>query len=83
VASTCIGAFRLGRSWRPSTADGATTHWNSAQELQARFPKVKVDADRIFIVEDQDATSAGMTAGIGSRWWAMVEEDLGAEVAGP
>jgi transcriptional regulator GlxA family with amidase domain len=58
----------------------ATTHWNSAQELQARFPKVKVDADRIFIVDGSVWTSAGMTAGIDLAL-AMVEEDLGAEVA--
>jgi transcriptional regulator GlxA family with amidase domain len=79
VASTCIGAFILAEA---GVLDGrrATTHWNSAQELQARFPKVKVDADRIFIVDGSVWTSAGMTAGIDLAL-AMVEEDLGAEVA--
>ena len=79
VASTCIGAFVLAEA---GVLDGrrATTHWNSAQELQARFPKVKVDADRIFIVDGSVWTSAGMTAGIDLAL-AMVEEDLGAEVA--
>jgi transcriptional regulator GlxA family with amidase domain len=78
VASTCIGAFVLAEA---GVLDGrrATTHWNSAQELQARFPKVKVDADRIFIVDGSVWTSAGMTAGIDLAL-AMVEEDLGAEV---
>jgi transcriptional regulator GlxA family with amidase domain len=41
---------------------------------------VKVDADRIFIVDGSVWTSAGMTAGIDLAL-AMVEEDLGAEVA--
>jgi transcriptional regulator GlxA family with amidase domain len=79
VASTCIGAFVLAEA---GVLDGrrATTHWNSAQELQAWFPKVKVDADRIFIVDGSVWTSAGMTAGIDLAL-AMVEEDLGAEVA--
>jgi transcriptional regulator GlxA family with amidase domain len=79
VASTCIGAFVLAEA---GVLEGrrATTHWNSAQELQARFPKVKVDADRIFIVDGSVWTSAGMTAGIDLAL-AMVEEDLGAEVA--
>jgi len=79
VASTCIGAFVLAEA---GVLDGrrATTHWNAAQELQARFPKVKVDADRIFIVDGPVWTSAGMTAGIDLAL-AFVEEDLGAEVA--
>jgi len=79
VASTCIGAFVLAEA---GVLDGrrATTHWNAAQELQARFPKVKVDADRIFIVDGPVWTSAGMTAGIDLAL-ALVEEDLGAEVA--
>jgi transcriptional regulator GlxA family with amidase domain len=41
---------------------------------------VKVEADRIFITEGQVWTSAGMTAGIDLAL-AMVEEDLGADVA--
>jgi len=79
VASTCIGAFVLAEA---GVLDGrrATTHWNAAQELQARFSKVKVDADRIFIVDGPVWTSAGMTAGIDLAL-ALVEEDLGAEVA--
>jgi transcriptional regulator GlxA family with amidase domain len=48
--------------------------------LQALFPKVKVEEDRIFIVDGPVWTSAGMTAGI-NRALAMVEQDLGADVA--
>jgi transcriptional regulator GlxA family with amidase domain len=48
--------------------------------LQARFPKVKVEEDRIFIVDGPVWTSAGMTAGIDLAL-AMVEQDLGADVA--
>ena len=58
----------------------ATTHWNRARELQARFPKVKVEADRIFNIDGSVWTPAGMTAGI-DRALAMVEQDLGADVA--
>jgi len=35
-----------------------------ARELQARFPKVKVDEDRIFINDGPIWTSAGMSSGI-------------------
>jgi len=79
VAATCTGAFVLAEA---GLLDGrrATTHWNRALELQARFPKVKVEADRIFIIDGSVWTSAGMTAGIDLAL-AMVEQDLGADVA--
>jgi transcriptional regulator GlxA family with amidase domain len=79
VAATCTGAFVLAEA---GLLDGrrATTHWIRARELQARFPKVKVEEDRIFITDGPVWTSAGMTAGIDLAL-AMVEEDLGADVA--
>jgi transcriptional regulator GlxA family with amidase domain len=79
VAATCTGAFILAEA---GVLDGrrATTHWNRARELQARFAKVKVEEDRIFIVDGPVWTSAGMTAGIDLAL-AMVEQDLGADVA--
>jgi transcriptional regulator GlxA family with amidase domain len=78
VAATCVGAFILAEA---GLLDGrrATTHWNRARELQARFPNVKVEADRIFITDGPVWTSAGMTAGIDLAL-AMIEEDLGIEV---
>src|ERR1700674_1980936 len=79
VAATCIGAFILAEA---GLLDGrrATTHWNRARELQARFPKVKVEEDRIFVIDGPVWTSAGMTAGIDLAL-AMVEKDRGAELA--
>jgi transcriptional regulator GlxA family with amidase domain len=79
VAATCLGAFILAEA---GLFDGrrATTHWNRARDLQARFPKVKVDADRIFIIDGAVWTSAGMTAGIDLAL-AMIEQDLGANLA--
>src|SRR5882762_5263488 len=79
VAATCTGAFVLAEA---GLLDGrrATTHWRRARELQARFPKVKVEEDRIFITDGPVWTSAGMTAGIDLAL-AMIEQDLGADVA--
>jgi transcriptional regulator GlxA family with amidase domain len=79
VASTCTGAFILAEA---GVLDGrrATTHWHRARDLQARFPNVKVEEDRIFIVDGPVWTSAGMTAGIDLAL-AMVEKDVGADVA--
>jgi transcriptional regulator GlxA family with amidase domain len=79
VAATCLGAFILAEA---GLLDGrrATTHWNRARDLQAGFPKVKVDADRIFIIDGAVWTSAGMTGGIDLAL-AMIEQDLGANLA--
>jgi transcriptional regulator GlxA family with amidase domain len=79
IASICTGAFILAEA---GLLDGrrATTHWFHGRELQTRFPKIKVDDDRIFINDGQIWTSAGMTAGIDLAL-ALVEADLGADVA--
>ena len=45
-----------------------------------RFPKVKMEEDRIFVVDGPIWTSAGMTAGIDLAL-AIVEQDLGPDVA--
>jgi transcriptional regulator GlxA family with amidase domain len=78
VASICTGAFILAEA---GILDGkrATTHWDNARQLQTRFPKVTMEADRIFLIDGRVWTSAGMTAGIDLAL-AMVEKDLGADV---
>ena len=79
VASICTGAFHLAQAGLLDERR-ATTHWLFARQLQASYPTIKVDEDRIFIVDGPVWTSAGMTAGTDLAL-AMVEQDLGAEVA--
>jgi transcriptional regulator GlxA family with amidase domain len=78
MASICSGAFVLAQA---GLLDGrrATTHWAYARELQARFPSIKVEEDRIYVVDGSIWTSAGMTAGIDLAL-AMVEKDHGTEL---
>jgi transcriptional regulator GlxA family with amidase domain len=75
VASVCTGAFLLAAS---GVLDGrrAATHWSCCAELARRFPKVRVEADPIFVRDGSVWTSAGVTAGIDLAL-AFVEEDLG------
>ncbi|MCC8393348.1 GlxA family transcriptional regulator [Paraburkholderia sp. MMS20-SJTR3] len=75
TASICTGAFVLAEA---GILDGrhATTHWAHARDLQRRFPRARVDEDRIFIVDGTVWTSAGMTACI-DLCLALVENDLG------
>lgn len=79
IAAFCTGAFVLAEA---GLLNGrrATTHWFFARDLKSRFPEIKVDEDRIFINDGPVWTSAGMTAGIDLSL-AMIESDLGAEVA--
>ena len=79
IASVCMGAFLLAGS---GLLDGrrATTHWRFAAKLQAMYPALRVDGDRIFVNEDGVWTSAGMTAGI-DMTLALIEEDLGRDVS--
>ncbi|HEX7790972.1 MAG TPA: GlxA family transcriptional regulator [Afipia sp.] len=79
IASICTGAFVLAEA---GILDGrrATTHWAFARSMQAQFPKVKVQEDKIYIVDGPVWTSAGMTSCI-DLCLAMVENDLGADVS--
>ncbi|VVE47546.1 AraC family transcriptional regulator [Pandoraea capi] len=77
IASICTGSFVLAAA---GLLDGkrATTHWFHAQEFRQLYPDVLLDEDRIFVVDGQLWTSAGMTAGIDLAL-AIAEKDLGLE----
>lgn len=80
VASVCTGAFTLARA---GLLDGCrcTTHWAYRGALASGFPAAEVDPDDPIYVRDGDVwTSAGVTAGMDLAL-ALVEDDLGAEVA--
>jgi transcriptional regulator GlxA family with amidase domain len=79
VAATCVGVFTLAEA---GLLDGkrVTTHWDYARELQRRYPKVKVQEDRIFVIDGSIWTSAGMTATMDLAL-AMLEGDIGPEIA--
>jgi transcriptional regulator GlxA family with amidase domain len=79
TTSVCMGAFLLAAC---ELLDGhsATTHWRYAPKLQAKYPTIIVDGDRIFTKDRGVWTSAGMTAAI-DMVLALIEEDLGAPVS--
>jgi len=79
IASICTGAFILAEAGLLDERR-ATTHWQHARELQRRFPKIRVEDDRIFIIDGSVWTSAGMSAGIDLAL-GMLEKDFGAKVA--
>jgi transcriptional regulator GlxA family with amidase domain len=79
VATVCTGAFLAAEA---GLLDGrrVTTHWASAGTLAAEYPDLDVDSDPIYLRDGKYWTSAGVTAGIDLAL-ALVEEDLGGEVA--
>lgn len=79
VASICTGALVLAEA---GLLEGrrVTTHWAYARDLQERFPTLKVEEDRIFIIDGSIWTSAGCTACVDLAL-AMVEKDAGRELA--
>jgi len=79
TAGVCTGAFLLAEA---GLLDGrrATTHWARCEGLARRYPAVAVEPDPIFIRDGSVLTSAGVTAGMDLAL-ALVEEDLGREVA--
>jgi transcriptional regulator GlxA family with amidase domain len=79
TTSVCSGTYLLAAA---GLLDGklATTHWSRSTDFQQRYPKVKLDADRIFVRQGRIWTSAGVTAGIDLAL-ALIEQDLGEKVA--
>lgn len=75
----CLGAFVLAET---GLLDGrrATTHWACATDFAACFPAVSVDADVLYLEEDNILTSAGTTAGL-DCCLHLLRSEYGAEVA--
>ncbi|CAB3726446.1 GlxA family transcriptional regulator [Trinickia soli] len=79
IAGICTGGFVLAEAGLLAQRH-ATTHWAYAREMQKRFPDIRVEEDRIYIIDGPIWTSAGMTAGLDLAL-AMVETDLDPAVA--
>jgi transcriptional regulator GlxA family with amidase domain len=77
--SVCSGAFLLGQV---GLLDGrrVTTHWAVAEALADRYANAFVEPDAICLFDGPLRTAAGVTAGLDLAL-ALVEEDLGAEIA--
>jgi len=63
VVGLCLGAFVLAAA---GLLDGrrATTHWMCSAALAERYPKVRVEADVLYVEDGRVLTSAGSSAGI-------------------
>ena len=79
LCSICSGVFLLAAA---GVLDGrrATTHWRYAAQLAARYPKIRVEADALYVDEGQVLTSAGSAAGL-DMLMHLVRRDHGPRIA--
>ena len=79
MVGLCLGAFPLAQA---GLLDGksAATHWGMADRLAARYPKVKVDREVLYVDDGAVLTSAGVAAGLDCCLY-LLRQLAGAEVA--
>ncbi len=79
IATHCTGAYVLAAS---GLLDGKrlTTHWRWAADLAARFPRLEVDPNVLYVDEGQLLTSAGVTAAVDLSLY-LLRREFGAAVA--
>lgn len=79
MLSICSGVFVLAAAGLLA-GKRATTHWRYTEQLQQRFPAIKVVEDVLYIAEETVFTSAGSAAGI-DLCLHVVRLDYGLEIA--
>lgn len=79
IASLCTGIFALAEAGL-LTDRRVTTHWLHVPEFKQRYPQVRMDDDRLFVIDGPVWTGAGMSAGVDLAM-AMIEKDLGSDLA--
>ncbi|MDE1163866.1 MAG: transcriptional regulator FtrA [Pseudomonas sp.] len=79
LCSICAGAFVLAAA---GLLDGlqATTHWRHTERLAARYPRITVQANALYVDQGQIITAAGSASGL-DMMLHLVRRDHGALVA--
>ncbi len=79
VMSICSGVYVLAAT---GLLDGqrATTHWRYADHLAAKFPKITVEPNMLYVDNGSVLTSAGSAAGI-DLGLHLIRRDYGAAIA--
>ena len=79
MSSICTGVFALAEAGLVEDRR-VTTHWLFTDDLKTRFPAIRLEADRLFVVDGPIWTAAGNSAGI-DLTLHMLERDFGADIA--
>lgn len=79
IASICTGVFLLAETGLLN-GQSATLHWGFTDEFKNRYPKIRLDHDRIFIDHGRLYCSGGVTAGMDLSLY-LVEKFCGRDAA--
>lgn len=79
VVGLCLGAYVLAAAGLLNGRK-ATTHWAYAADFARRYPLIQVDADVLYVADENILTSAGTAAGIDCCLY-MLRQRYGAEIA--
>lgn len=79
LMSFCTGAFTLAEA---GVLDNrrATTHWQWAEAFTARYPRVQLEPDVLFVDDGTVLTAAGSAAALDLALY-VIQRDHGAEIA--
>jgi AraC family transcriptional activator FtrA len=79
LCSICSGVFVLAAA---GVLDGrrATTHWRYVERLAERYPRIRVEANALYVDEGRVLTSAGSAAGL-DMLLHLVRRDFGPKIA--
>lgn len=79
VVGLCLGTYVLAYA---GLLDGrkAATHWEFEEDFVARFPKVRLDTNALYVDEDRLITSAGTAAGVDCCLY-LVRQHYGGTIA--
>ena len=79
LAAHCLGVFHLAAT---GLLDGleVTTHWQYAEQLTARYPRVRVQPEALYLDHGDIVTGAGAAAGI-DMCLHLIRRDHGAALA--
>jgi transcriptional regulator GlxA family with amidase domain len=79
LASVCSGTYLLAQAGLLDDKR-ATTHWCRTRDFQERFPRVRLEPDKIYVRAGNIWSSAGISAGVDLAL-ALITEDLGERLA--
>ena len=63
ISSVCTGAFLLAAAGLLDSIE-CTTHWKYAERFRVKYPKARLQSNRLFVQQDRIYTSAGVSSGI-------------------
>ncbi len=79
VCSICTGIFLLAEAGILKDKN-CTTHWNRMEDFAKRFPNIKLSKNKLFVIDENIYSSAGVTAGI-DMTLHIIELELGIKYA--